>query len=147
MLQNCLQLWVNYKGQLIPKRLFAILKFFQKTNKTITYIIDKKNPSFVFWKNCRLEKKNYEFVWPLGISMNIKWIFEYFTLILWTFFFLQVWEKLGENNLDFFKKLNDDCENVEISLQIADMTKMHQSVNQIKRDCMKPQYFTTVCVQ
>ena len=35
-------------------------------------------------------------------------------------FFLQLWEKLGENNLEFFKKLNDDWENVKISLQIAD---------------------------
>ena len=46
----------SLKGQLISKGLFAILKFFQKTNETILWG-KKRIRSFVFWKNRRLEKK------------------------------------------------------------------------------------------
>ena len=56
----CLRI-VPYKGQLISKRLFAILEFFQKNkqnNSIIVLLLGKKTRirSFIFWKNRQLEK-------------------------------------------------------------------------------------------
>ena len=49
------------KGQLISKRLFGILEFFQKTHERIRHsTVRRKKPEFVrsfFWKNRRLERK------------------------------------------------------------------------------------------
>ena len=45
---NFVQIWLNIKGQIISKRLFGILGFFQKTNKQIRfYYCQAKKNEFV----------------------------------------------------------------------------------------------------
>ena len=44
------------KGQLISKRLFAILEFFKKRTKQFCWAKKNRIRSFIFWKNRRLEK-------------------------------------------------------------------------------------------